>query len=239
MRRNMRLALIGYGKMGRMVEEAARVKGYDIVSIIDPGEYHNQIEEKTVANADVCIDFTNPKSAVDNILRLIALKKPVVVGTTGWEGDLPRVKKLVNESGASLFYAPNFSIGVNLFIKILQEAAKKIVPTGLYDVAGIEEHHNKKHDAPSGTAKSIARAISDAVDGSIEVPFSSVRCGFIPGTHTVLFDSPSDTITLAHSARDRAGFASGAIAAAEWLKGKTGFYTMDDMLFSGEKICSI
>ncbi len=234
----MRLALIGYGKMGRMVEMAAREKGHEIVSIIDPGEYRNQIDEMSVANADVCIDFTNPKSAVDNILQLVSLKKAVVVGTTGWDGELPRIKKLVDESSASLFYAPNFSIGMNLFIKILQDAAKRIVPTGLYDIAGIEEHHNKKHDSPSGTAKSIARAISDAVDGSIEVPFTAVRCGFIPGTHTVLFDSLSDTITLTHAARDRAGFAAGAVAAAEWLKGKSGFYTMDDMLFSGEKICS-
>lgn len=230
----MKLTLIGYGKMGKMIEKAALETGHEIVSIIDPGKFGNKMDAKSIEEADICIEFTNPHSVIDNIHQAISLKKPLVVGTTGWESELSRVRKIVTDNDASLFFSPNFSIGMNLFIKILAEAAKKILSTGLYEIAGIEEHHSKKLDAPSGTAKLISQAISEAVQNLSEVPFTSLRCGAIPGTHTIIFDSLPDTITMTHTARSREGFALGAVFAAEWLKGKTGFYTMDNLLFSGK-----
>jgi 4-hydroxy-tetrahydrodipicolinate reductase len=234
----MKIALIGYGKMGKMIEKIALEKGHEIVSIIAP-HLNTKITANSVERADICIDFSTSSCVVNNISQLVSLKKNIVVGTTNWEKDLGRVKALVEENNTGLFYASNFSIGMNLFIKVLQDAAKKIIPTGIYDIAGVEEHHNKKLDAPSGTAKTISKAISESLEGAIEVPFSSIRCGSIPGTHTILFDSPADSITLTHTARNREGFVLGAIAAAEWMKGRAGLFTMEDMLFAGEKVCIV
>lgn len=236
----MKLALIGYGNMGKMIEKMALSRGHEIVSIIDPSEFGNSISNETVNAAEVCLEFTNPKNVLGNLSRLVSLRKNVVVGTTGWDEHLPKVKSMVDQAPIGLFYSSNFSLGMNLFIKILQDAAKKIIPTGYYDVAGIEEHHKNKLDAPSGTAKTIANALSEALQGTIEIPFTSVRCGSIPGTHTILFDSACDTLTFTHTARSKEGFAVGALAAAEWLKGKTGIYTMDDLLLmpnKGETAC--
>lgn len=230
--KKMKIAIIGYGKMGRMIEKVAQEKGHQVVSIIDP-EFNNSISSETLGDAEVCFEFTKASSVVENISQLVVLGKNVVVGTTGWEDHIEGVRGLVEKSEVGLFYASNFSVGMNLFIKVLQEASKRIVPTELYDVAGVEAHHNQKLDAPSGSAKMIAESLD------IEVPFSSIRCGSIPGTHTVIFDSPVDTITLTHTARSREGFAQGAITAAEWLQGRAGFYTMEDMLFSGEKVCNV
>jgi 4-hydroxy-tetrahydrodipicolinate reductase len=228
----MKIALIGYGKMGRMVEKTAKECGHQIVSIISPSQRGNTISRENVEDAEVCIEFTRPERVVENVSRLASMGKNVVIGTTGWYAHLDEVKALAKKHHVGLFFAANFSLGMNLFIKVLQEAAKTILPTGQYDVAGVEAHHNQKIDTPSATAKFIAQSMAESCGERIEIPFTSMRCGSIPGIHTVLFDSSVDTITLTHTARNREGFAKGAISAAEWLKGKKGFFTMEDLLAS-------
>jgi 4-hydroxy-tetrahydrodipicolinate reductase len=237
----MKIALIGYGKMGHLVEEIAIRKGHFISSVI---ELSNQITENTLKDADVCIDFSHPDSAMENIQRIASLKKNLVMGTTGWYDHLDRAKAIIHEHGIGFLYSPNFSLGINLFLQIVQEAALLMDPFKEYDIGGIEYHHNQKVDSPSGTAKEIANTIltqmhrkkkvlwetpSRALEPD-EIHFASVRNGSIPGTHTVMFDSLADTITLTHQARNREGFASGAVCAAEWLKGKKGFFTIQDLL---------
>ncbi len=235
MEKNLKIALIGYGKMGRMVEKSAKKAGHTISSIIDPTHFGNRIEALSVADADVCIDFTHPSTVMDNIRATTALGKNMVVGTTGWGEHLPEVKRLIEKSGTAFFYAANFSVGVHLFMKIVAHAASLIRETDQYEIAGYEAHHSQKADAPSGTARALAKIIAE--QSGAEVPFTSLRCGSIPGTHTVLFDSPEDTITLTHQARNRVGWAKGAIDAAEWLSGRKGVFTMDDLILSGEKLC--
>jgi 4-hydroxy-tetrahydrodipicolinate reductase len=240
----MRIALIGYGKMGKEVQKIALERGHTIAAIIDPKEKEKEISEHSIGSADLCIDFTEPGAVLGNIQKLAALKKNVVIGTTGWEEALPQVKRIVQESGIGAVCSPNFSIGVLLFLKIVEEAAKLINRFDLYDVSGHEEHHRLKCDSPSGTSKILCdllianierkkQVVYDRINNPIDpeqLHFSSLRCGSIPGSHTVLLDSPHDTITICHQARNRQGFASGAILAAEWLAGKSGFYTMNDII---------
>jgi len=203
----LKVSLIGYGKMGKMVEKAALSRNHLIVDVLE---------------ADVCIDFTHPDAAVENIYRLAEQRKNIIMGTTGWYERLPEVEALVKKYQIGLLYSPNFSLGVNLFLRIVEEAAKRLLPFN-YHVAGVEWHHKEKVDSPSGTALAIAKRTGVPVD------FASVRCGSIPGKHELLFDSKVDQITLTHEARSREGFAMGAVQAAEWLQGKTGLYTMEDM----------
>ena len=209
----MKIALIGHGKMGKMVEKMARERSHEVVAVVDSKSAFD------LNGADVCIDFSHPECVLENIHKSIEQKKNVVVGTTGWYERLPEVEAMVKKHGVGLMYAPNFSIGVYLFGKILAEAAKRL---SKYDVAGIEMHHNKKVDAPSGTALHLAKIAG--------CDFASVRCGSIPGTHTIIFASPIDTITLTHEARNREGFAEGSVVAAEWLNNKTGLFTLEEML---------
>jgi 4-hydroxy-tetrahydrodipicolinate reductase len=218
----MKIGLIGYGKTGKMVEKYALSRGHDIVAIVtskDPLE--------ALLGADVCIDFSHPDSTLDHIKQLAKLGKSVVVGTTGWYDALDTVSELVKKSQIGMLYGPNFSIGVQLFNKILFEAAKLMQHHAQYDLAAVEEHHNQKVDAPSGTALKLSKTIFDA--SGKDITFTSVRCGSIPGTHTVIFDSPADTVTLSHQARNREGFAEGAVIAAEWLHGKKGLYRFEDI----------
>lgn len=224
----MKIALIGYGKMGRLVEAAAHSRGHIISSIIDPKEVHSQITSNSVDGADLCIEFTTPQSALDNIRACASLGKSLIVGTTGWYEQLPQVKTLVEKAGIGLLYAPNFSTGVHLFMRLVKEAAAIINQFPQYDAALLEEHSSKKLDRPSGTALKLADILKQEIKRNPEI--CSLRCGSIPGTHTVYFDSPVDTITLAHTARSRQGFAEGAVAAAEWLKNKKGLFTLDDFL---------
>lgn len=211
----MKLALLGRGKMGTMVEKAAAVRNHEIVGI---------------QSADVCIDFSHPDVVLANIKMAAELKKNIVVGTTGWYEHLPDIKTLIEVKGTGFLYSPNFSIGIHLFMKIVSRAAELLNSHQEYDVGGCESHHNQKADAPSGTAKALTEILKNYYDKAQNLQFSSIRCGHIPGTHTVLFDSPADSITLTHTARNREGFAQGAVCAAEWLHGKKGFYTLDDML---------
>ncbi|MBI2647231.1 4-hydroxy-tetrahydrodipicolinate reductase [Candidatus Woesearchaeota archaeon] len=245
----MNIAIIGYGKMGHEIEKVARGKDINIVSIIDLTESnanYGEINQESMRNVDVCIDFTVPDAVIGNIEKISKFKKNIVVGTTGWYDKLEEAKKIVNQNGIGFIYASNFSIGVNIFFKIIEGAAKIINNIEDYDVYGYELHHNKKIDSPSGTAKTIGeilikniarkdQLIFDKINRKIkpnELHIASVRAGSIPGTHIVGFDSSADTIELKHIARNREGFALGAIMAAQWINGKKGFYDINDMMKS-------
>lgn len=221
----MKIVLIGYGKMGFMVEQAAMRRGHEVVAIC--GSSHERssgrgISEKLVAEADVCIDFSHPDIVIKHIEILTALKKTMVIGTTGWDAHLPSVSESVAKAQIGLIHGPNFSLGVNLFYRIVANAAALLRD---YDAGIMEEHHRHKADSPSGTARQLAHLLQKPVED-----VGSVRYGSVPGTHRVLFDSPVDSIVLEHIARNREGFANGAISAAEWIHGKTGVYTVDDMI---------
>lgn len=226
----MKIALIGYGKMGRLVETVAKGRGHTIVAIIDPHQETKTIDKTSLKGAEVCIDFTHPTTVLSNLKACASLGLNVVIGTTGWDQQLPQVKEIVNKSGIGCLYSANFSIGVNLFIKMVEEAAKLMNHFDEYDVAGLEYHHKQKVDSPSGTAKMLTEALLKNGPRKKQCDFSSVRCGSIPGTHTIVFDSPADTITLSHEARSREGFAKGAVTAAEWIQGKKGLFTINDLL---------
>lgn len=229
----MKIALIGYGKMGKMVEQAALAQGHIIIAKIDPDCASKKISKKTLSNADICIDFTHPDCAINNLKLVADQGVSMIMGTTGWYEHIELAKEIVANSKIGFLYAPNFSIGMSLFLNVVAKAAALIAPFDVYDVNGFEIHHNQKIDAPSGTAKAICQKI-EAVwpKKKQQIQFSSLRVGSVPGTHTVLFDSPVDTITLTHTVRSREGFACGAIQAAQWLQGKQGFFTLDDMLRS-------
>lgn len=226
----MKLTIIGYGKMGKMVEQLAQKNGHEIVSIVDPSKFGNRIDADTLKNTDVCIDFTHPNVVLKNIERVVFFGKEMVVGTTGWENHTDLVKQWVEKNETGFLYGSNFSIGINLFIKALEKASEIFGLYPEYDIGGWEAHHKHKVDSPSGTAKNIVNTLEQGTNrqpGTITM--SSIRCGSLPGSHTVLFDSPYDTITFTHEARSREGFAQGALKAAEWLKGKKGFYTFNDI----------
>lgn len=226
----MKIALLGYGKMGQLIETLA-LKNNDIIvakCTTSPDSFLKQI--KSIEQADVCIDFSHASCVLENIKACLELEKPIVVGTTGWEKDLPLVKQWVENSNTSCLYAPNFSLGVQLFMKIVSEAARLLNPFSEYDIGAFEAHHKHKADAPSGTAKALFSLLNQSYPTLSPDIFTSLRCGSIPGTHTICFDSPADTITLSHAARNREGFASGALRAAEWLQNKKGFFTLENLI---------
>lgn len=239
-RSSLKIVLLGYGKMGQSVEHIANMRNHKIVAKIDPQCPEASFE---LSHADVIIDFTRPESVLANVKKFAPLGKNIVMGTTGWYEHLPEIKQIIKEENIGFFYSPNFSVGVNIFLKIVEEAAKLINHYPEYDIAGIEYHHNQKKDAPSGTAKAIAEKLLknitrkkqvcyDMVNREIkgdEIHFPSLRTGTFPGTHTVIFDSQVDSINVTHTAKTREGFALGALLAAEWLKGKKGIYTMEDL----------
>lgn len=226
----MKIALIGYGKMGALIDAVASAQGHDIIAKIDPKSKTPHISAKAINDADVCIDFSRPAAVLSNVKACAALKKNMVIGTTGWEADLPLIKEIVNDSGIGCIHSANFSIGVNLFMNIVAHAAELLNLFDEYDVAGFECHHRQKVDAPSGTAKALIQILRSKMPQKKTCDFSSIRCGSDPGTHTILFDSPADTITLTHQARNRQGFAMGAVAAAEWIVNKHGLFTIQDFL---------
>jgi 4-hydroxy-tetrahydrodipicolinate reductase len=220
----MKLALLGYGKMGRMVEEAAVREGIDVACVIDPisgsrGE---------LSDADVCVDFTEPSAVIDNIKAAAAARVSMVVGTTGWYDRLEEAKLLVEESGIGFVYGSNFSIGVNLMFKLTEHAAELFSRFPSHDPLIDEAHHKFKKDAPSGTALSLKRIV-EAKYGR-EIPTSSTRAGYFPGKHTVGFDSEADTLEIVHTARSRAGFAEGALLAARWIIGHTGVFEFSQII---------
>ena len=223
------IAVIGDGKMGRAIAQMVQERGWHLTAMLDAE--HNQggsgITKRALGDPDVAIEFTEPSAAVGNIMACIHEGVPVVVGTTGWYNSLPVITEAANEESASLVWAANFSIGVNLFVELARQAAR-IMSKSDFAAALVETHHSAKKDAPSGTALSIAKAM----EGSLgkELPVTSIRTGSVPGTHELLFDAPFEQIILRHEARDRRVFADGALRAAAWLKGKKGVFTMRDVL---------
>ena len=214
----MKIALIGYGKMGHAVEEAARQRGHEITARISSPQW----EAEQLSNADLCIEFSHPEAVLENSKRVLQSKKPLVIGTTGWYDQIEQLHQLVKENEGAALYSPNFSIGINVFFEMVGHAAKILNRFSEYGVGGFECHHAQKKDAPSGTALEIAKIVNQNMPREELFALAAIRSGFFPGTHTLLFDSPSDTITLSHEARNRTGFALGAVYAAEWLLEKKG-----------------
>jgi 4-hydroxy-tetrahydrodipicolinate reductase len=224
------IAIIGDGKMGQAIRDLAEAKGWKVAAMVGERESAagRGITKSTLGNADVAVEFTEPKAAVANINAALRAGVPVVVGTTGWYEQLPAVTKVANEAGAGLLWSPNFSLGVNVLIELARYAGALMQPLEEFDAHILETHHSKKKDAPSGTAVAIAKAASEGLKRAI--PTTSVRIGSVPGTHELIFDGLYEQLSLTHVARDRRVFAEGALAAADWLVGKRGVFTMRDVL---------
>ena len=228
----MNLALIGYGKMGRMIEQLAVGRGHRVVFRVDvEGNDQGQaLTPESLQGVDVAFDFTVPDAVVPNVDRVTALGVSVVVGTTGWMHHLGEVRRLVEERRVGLVYSSNYSIGVNVFFRLMEVAASQFQNYSDYDPWIYEMHHRAKVDAPSGTALKLQQILQKAYSGR-EISTASNRAGAVPGIHTVGFDSEADTLTFTHTARSRIGFASGALHAAEWVRGKKGVYEFSEVLF--------
>ena len=218
-----RILLVGYGKMGQLVEELALSQGFQIADRIDIGQ------GDWTKPADVAIDFSSADAFRANFPRYVERKLPVVIGTTGWSADESTFRAQAERAGLGIVAAANFSIGANLFHLMVAEAARLMQPHEQYGAWIHEAHHAAKRDAPSGTAI-VLRDVMAKASFARPVDMSSTRAGAIPGIHTVGFDGPSDTIELIHTARDRRGFATGALLAARWIQGRKGWFTMQDVL---------
>jgi 4-hydroxy-tetrahydrodipicolinate reductase len=227
----MRVLLVGYGKMGQLVGELAPQYGCEVAGVIDPvsPRHGGAADADGWSGVDVAIDFSTAESIVTNLPVLARRRINLVVGTTGWAPHEPALRKVVDESGIGIVVAPNFSTGVVIFDAIVAQAARLFAAQPEFGAFLHEAHHAAKKDAPSGTALLLKRSMEQAgFPRPIDVAAS--RAGFIPGTHTVGFDGPAETVTLTHTARDRTAFARGALAAAKWIQGKRGWYTMKDVL---------
>ncbi len=242
----MNIALLGYGKMGREVEAAALTSGHSIVVTFDVNRPAT-LAALRESGANVAIDFSQPNAVEANVKLCADAKIPIVIGTTGWDGALENVRRVVGEAGIGCVIGSNFSVGVNLFLQIVREASRIMNAAG-YDAYIVEAHHRAKKDFPSGTAlrlseavlsglKSKTKAASELPRGEAITPdtllISSIRAGAITGMHTVGFDSEEDSIELIHRAKSRRGFALGAVHAAEWIVGKKGFYRFEEVLSAG------
>lgn len=221
----MRIALIGYGKMGRMVEQLALREGWEVGPKLDiadnPGG--RGITRQTMSGVDVAVEFSEPGSVIANIEAGTRAGVNMVVGTTGWFEEMDKARQLVLDSATGLIYGSNFSVGMNLFFRIAEEAARIVGKLPNYDAFISEAHHRAKKDAPSGTALSLRQLIRPHLERR-DPGIAVTRAGFIPGEHLLGFDSEADTIILEHRARSRQGLAEGAILAARWIAGRTGFY---------------
>jgi 4-hydroxy-tetrahydrodipicolinate reductase len=218
----MRLLIVGYGKMGQMVDQLANEQGIEIAGRVDEGRDEWR-------SADAAIDFTTADALVGNFPRYIEMKLPVVIGTTGWGAHTEALRAAASAAGLGVVAAANFSIGVNIFQLVVAETARLMQAQPQFGAWIHEAHHAAKRDAPSGTALMLRDAMTAAgFDRAIDV--TSTRAGTIPGVHTIGFDAPSDTIELIHTARDRKGFAAGALVAAKWVAGRRGWYSMLDVL---------
>jgi 4-hydroxy-tetrahydrodipicolinate reductase len=225
------LLLVGHGKMGRLVGELAPQYGFEVAGVIDPlsPRHGGAPDDPQWRGVDVAVDFSTPDVVAANAAALARQGIRLVIGTTGWQKEEAAVRQAVADGNTGAVVAPNFSTGVVLFEAIVAQAAKLFSAQDDFGVFLHESHHAAKKDAPSGTALLLKRAMQDAgLARPIDV--SSARAGFIPGTHTIGFDGPAETITLTHAARDRTAFARGALAAAHWIQGRRGWYTMRDVL---------
>ena len=236
----MKIALLGYGKMGKVIERIALERGHEIVLKKDQ---NNTFEGLSIA--DVAIDFSVPDSAVANISECLNNGIPVISGTTGWLADYPKMVQLCEEKNGSFIYASNFSLGVNVFFELNEYLAKMMANLKQYNVSMEEIHHTQKLDAPSGTAITLAEGVikhTDYANWTLETPISNEihieakRIENVPGTHSIFYDSEVDQIEIKHTAHSREGFALGAVVAAEWLVGKKGVFTMKDVLNIGDSV---
>jgi 4-hydroxy-tetrahydrodipicolinate reductase len=228
--RNVRLAIVGLGRMGRAVEQLAPERGFEVVARLDSARNRDGegITAESLGGAQVAVEFTEPTAALPNIHAALAARCPIVVGTTGWYAALPLVMNEVARVNGALLWAPNFAIGVTIFERLVEEAARLAAAVPGFDAHIVETHHTAKKDAPSGTALKLAQA---ARRGSgRDVPVTSIRTGSVPGTHELLLDAPFEQIRLEHVARDRRVFAEGALLAARWLVGRRGVFQMRDVL---------
>ena len=242
----MKIAIVGYGRMGRAVEEAAEERGHEIVARLDlpESEGGRGPAAEALAGADVAIEFSVPDAAPGNVMAAAAAGVDAVVGTTGWYDRLDEVRAAVEDAGTGLVYAPNFSLGTQLFFRLARLAGQLCDRLDEYDAYVLEAHHRHKADHPSGTARKLAELLlaeiarkrswalgpgAGPVDASV-LQVSAVRAGEIPGVHVVGLEGPHDRIELRHEARGRAGFARGAVEAAEWVRGRKGVFSLEDML---------
>ncbi len=231
----MKYILMGYGKMGKTIEKALETSESQLIATIDnPDELAEK--ENFLDNADVAFEFSTPESAYDNILACFRHNLPVVCGTTGWTDRLPEIENICNNDGKTMMYAPNYSIGINIFIAINNQIADIISNLNMYGISMSETHHVHKKDAPSGTALQIKNQILQHLANSsmknADIPISSIREGEVTGIHEVKYTSDFDTIELKHTAKTRDAFAYGAILAAKWLKDKKGCFKMQDVIKS-------
>ena len=235
----MKIALIGYGKMGKEIEKIALNRGHEIVSIIDIDNLHD-FDSEAFKSAEVAIEFTLPQTALDNYRKCFERNVPVVAGTTGWLENMPEIKNACEKEGKTFFYASNYSVGVNIFFAVNKYLAKIMNQYPAYDVRMVETHHIHKLDAPSGTAITLAEGILENINRknnwmegigakSEDMAIQAIRDGEIPGIHEIIYESEADIISIKHDAKNRKGFALGAVIAAEFTKGKTGFLTMNDI----------
>jgi 4-hydroxy-tetrahydrodipicolinate reductase len=226
------LAIVGYGKMGRLVEQFAPEYGFRVALKLD--EYNNSNFEGVTAEnfrgIDAAIDFSIPAAVVENVERIAALKVNIVLGTTGWLAQEARVREVVARNNIGLVWSPNYSIGMNAFLRVVAEASRLLAEEPAYGAWAWEIHHSTKKDAPSGTLLKLVDKMKQAGYGR-NIDTGSNRAGTHPGTHEIGFDSAADTITLRHTARSREGFARGALKAAQWVVGKTGFHEFADILW--------
>lgn len=228
----MNLALVGDGKMSRALAQLALERGHVVSTVVTQGENPDgtALTRDRLRGAEVVLEFTGPKAAPANLVALARLGMPVITGTTGWQGRLGEVAAAFEAGGGALLHSPNFSIGVQLFLRGARDLARRFAGHPGFAGFVVETHHAGKRDAPSGTAIVLQDALR-AGDPAGEFGITSIRGGHVPGTHEVVFDAPYETVRLQHVARGRQVFAAGALVAAEWIRGKRGVFTFDQMLF--------
>jgi len=231
----MNLAIVGYGKMGRLIEQLAPEYGFSVTLKLD--EFNNAdfaaMTAENLRGVDVAVEFSTPTTVVGNSERLAGLGANLVVGSTGWLEHLQREREMVERSGIGLAWSPDYAVGMNVFARLVEEAARLLAAEEDYGAWGWEIHHSTKKDAPSGTLLKLVETMRRA-GYARAIDTASNRAGRHPGTHEIGFDSAADTITLRHTVRSREGFARGALKAAQWVIGKRGFFEFTDVLFSGE-----
>jgi len=240
----LNIALLGYGRMGKEIELIAALRNIGVTQKFDIDNPLSKSNRKLLDGVDVAIDFSSADCISTNVEHVAAQKTNIVIGTTGWEKDRSKVEGIVRKSGIGMVSSANFSLGMNIFFRIAAVAAESFDEFNLYDAAISEIHHKRKKDSPSGTALALGKIllnglrrknkiVGDAVQGEIApdaLHISSMRVGEVAGIHSVLFDSEADSIELIHTAKNRSGFALGALLAAEWVKGKKGVFTMEDVM---------
>ena len=225
----MRLLLVGYGKMGRIVETLSGNYGFEVVGRLDDTNNIGGVGIPSAPDADVAVDFSVPSAVAENLPKLAARRMNVVIGTTGWHEHEASMRQIANDAGIGVVAASNFSLGVALFQNLADHAAKLFAPYPEFGAWIHEIHHSAKKDAPSGTAITLQRTM-EAAGYANRIDMASSRAGSVPGVHTIGFDGPYETITMTHSNRDRAAFAQGALQAARWVQGKKGWFGVKDVL---------